>query len=252
MSSVPNPIFSIVWFFAITILFFILRFVTNDSSKLIFFIIYIFLLMIGEFFINLQLTSAMCGVTQMGTALIVTFIPWLVIFGLLNVMLIVFKGWKQPFSNTFGYLLTRLMGIGGLLDQILKPRNDTSLGKAAEGLENIYMDKSLFVNEIPFDDYDNFWKNMRDYFKPDAFTDEDLKSKLRSMVFLKDLVSEFVWFSLTGCLVTSVAYNYIANSTCSQSVKDLHKKHDTLKTKNEEEHNKKQAAPKPRIYNIKE
>jgi hypothetical protein len=250
MSAIPNPAFSIVWFFAITIIFFILRYITGDSSKFIFFIIYIFLLIIGEFFINLQLTSAMCGFTQMSTALIVTFIPWLIIFGLLNVLLIVFKGWKQPFSNTFGYLMARLMGVSGLLNQILKSRNDTSLGKAAEGLENIYTDKSLFINEISLDNFDTFWTNMRDYFKPEAYSNIELKSKLQSMIFLKDLVAEFVWFSLTGSLVTSVAYNYIVNSTCAPTAKEIRKRHELLKNKNEQENNRVLAAPNPRVYNI--
>ena len=125
--SAPNPIFSILWFFISTIIFFIVRFVTKDSTKLIVFVVYVFILILGEFFINMQLTSALCGVTQTGTALIVTFVPWLIIFGLLNVMLIIFKGWKQPFSNTFGYLATRLMGVNGLLDLILKSESDKSI-----------------------------------------------------------------------------------------------------------------------------
>jgi len=252
MSSVPNPIFSLVWFLGITVMFFIIRYITADTYKLIFFVIYIFLLIIGEFFINLQLTSAICGTNQTGTALIVTFIPWLVIFGLLNVLLIVFKGWKQPFSNTFGYLTTRLMGISGLLDEILKSQSDNSVGKAGEGLENIYNDKSLFINEIPLEEYDSFWKNMQDYFKPEAFSNAELKDKLKMMVFLKDLVAEFVWFSLTGCLVTSVAFNYIANTTCTKSVKEMHKQHESTKNKNAAQHEKNAGAPKPRIYTLKE
>ena len=252
MSSTPNPIFSLVWFFAITVLFFIIRYITADSSKLIFFVIYVFLLILGELFINLQLTSAICGTTQTGTALLVTFIPWLVIFGLLNVLLIVFKGWKQPFSNTFGYVMTRLMGISGLLDEILKSKSDISVGKAGEGLENIYNDKSLFINEIPLEEFDSFWKNMQDYFKPEAFSNAELKDKLKMMVFLKDLVAEFVWFSLTGCLVTSVAFNYIANTKCSQSEKEMRKRHETTKNKNAEQHEKNATAPKPRIYTLKD
>jgi hypothetical protein len=252
MSSAPNPIFSLLWFFAITVIFFIIRYITADSSKLIFFVIYIFLLIIGEFFINLQLTSALCGVTQTGTALIVTFIPWLIIFGLLNVMLIVFKGWKQPFSNTFGYLLTRLMGISDLLNEILKPANGDLVDKEAENLANIYGDKSLFVNEIPYDDYDTFWANMKNYISPIAYSSEELKNKLKMMIFAKDLVSEFVWFSLTGGLVTSVAYNYLVNAGCSQSAKDMRKRHESHQKTKLNEHEMKEKAAKPRIYNLKD
>ena len=251
-TSAPNPIFSILWFFVSTIIFFIVRFVTNDSMKLIIFSVYVLVLILGEFFINLQLTSALCGVTQMGTALIVTFVPWLIIFGLLNVMLIIFKGWKQPFSNTFGYLATRLMGVNGLLDLILKSESDKSINtEVAKGLESIYTDKSLFINQIPFEGFEEFWTKMSsNYFKPSV--DDGLKNKLRSMVFLKDLVSEFIWFSLAGCLVTSVAYNYITTSPCSKSVKDLKKNHEAQKNASLSSFNKKAAAPKPRVYSLTE
>lgn len=252
MTSLANPVFSIVWFFITTIILFIVRYMTSDSAKTIYFIIYILLLMGGEFFINLQLSASLCGgAAQMGTALIVTFVPWIIIFGLLNVMLIVFKGWKTPFSNTFGYLVTRLMGVNGLLMQILKPENDKSLDTAAQrGLEQIYNDKSLFINQLYLDDYDKIWDTMGNYFRPGV--SDELKNKLKNMVFLKDLVSEFMWFSLTGCLVTSVAYNYMVNSRCSKSAKDLHKHHDAVKSQSISDHEKKQAAPKPRIYKIQD
>jgi hypothetical protein len=252
MSSAPNPIFSLLWFFATTVILFIIRYITSDSSKLIFFVIYIFLLIAGELFINLQLTAAICGTTQTGTAMMVTFIPWLIIFGLLNVMLLVFKGWKQPFSNTFGYLLTRLMGISDLLNQILKPLDGDLVNKEAENLANIYGDKSLFVNEIPYDEYDTFWDNMKNYFKPEAFTNVELKDGLKMMVFAKDLVAEFVWFVLTGFLVTSVSYNYLANTTCKQSVKEMRKRHQAHQTSKINEHVQNLQADLPRIYNINE
>jgi hypothetical protein len=250
--SAPNPIFSILWFFISTIIFFIVRFVTKDSTKLIVFVVYVFILILGEFFINMQLTSALCGVTQTGTALIVTFVPWLIIFGLLNVMLIIFKGWKQPFSNTFGYLATRIMGVNGLLDLILKSESDTSINKeVAKGLESIYTDKSLFINQIPFEGFEEFWTKMStNYFKPSL--DDSLKNKLRSMVFLKDLVSEFIWFSLAGCLVTSVAYNYITTSSCSKSAKDLKKNHEAHKSATLNDFNTKASNPKPRVYTVTE
>jgi len=43
------------------------------------------------------------------------------------------------------------------------------------------------------------------------------------MVILKDTVSEYIWYILTGGLVTSVSYNYMVNSECVKSVKELEK-----------------------------
>ena len=250
MSSAPNPIFSIVWFFITTIIFFIIRYITLDSAKNIYFLIYIFILMLGEFFINLRLSSALCGgAAQTGTALMVTFVPWLIIFGLLNVMLVVFKGWKTPFSNTFGYLATRIMGVNGVLNAVLTPQTSGE-SEVNKSLEKIYEDKSIFINQLYLDDYGTVWNK---YVQEGVFVNQDiLKNSLYKMVFLKDLVSEFVWFSLTGCLVTSVAYNYLVNSGCSKSVKDIHKHHNAIKKQKIGELEQKQAAPKPRIYKIKD
>ena len=42
---------------------------------------------------------------------------------------------------------------------------------------------------------------------------------------MKTEVASFVWYSLTGMLVTSVSYNSIVNSGCSQSVEEMEKRH---------------------------
>ena len=39
-----------------------------------------------------------------------TIVPWVLIFGMVVVMLNVYPGWISPFSNTFGYGLTKLAG----------------------------------------------------------------------------------------------------------------------------------------------
>ena len=45
----------------------------------------------------------------------VTLIPWVIIFGILNVLLLQFPGWKAPFSNTIGYLIANIAGAKNLL-----------------------------------------------------------------------------------------------------------------------------------------
>jgi hypothetical protein len=39
----------------------------------------------------------------------VTLIPWLMLFGVLHLFLMIFPGWMAPFANTFGYLVAKLM-----------------------------------------------------------------------------------------------------------------------------------------------
>ena len=118
------------------------------------------------------------------------------------------------------------MGVNGVLNAVLKPRTSGE-SEINKSLEKIYEDKSIFINQLYLDDYGTVWNK---YVQEGVFVNEDiLKSSLYKMIFLKDLVSEFVWFLLTGTLVTSVAYNYIVNSGCSKSVKDIHKHHNEIK-----------------------
>ena len=109
-SSAPNPSSSIIWFFIITTIYTVADYSarkkmgqdTSGTTKM-YFAIYALLIIVGEFFINLGITSAMCGSAEWATALMVTVFPWGFIFGILVLLLTMFPGWLAPFSNTFGY-----------------------------------------------------------------------------------------------------------------------------------------------------
>ena len=48
---------------------------------------------------------------------------------------------------------------------------------------------------------------------------------LKQFIKLKTNVAEFIWYALTGILVTSFSYNYIPNSGCTQSAEEMEKRH---------------------------
>lgn len=251
-TNVPNPFTSLFWFFIISSVYFILKYKTTDPTQSkIYGGIYILLLIVGEFIINLNLTNSMCGTNQYGTAVFITLFPWLFIFGILYVVLSMFPGWLSPFSNTFGYAIAKLFGLTNFFNDILKKKLD--LGKdsdaAGEALEHIYSDKSLLINEITQSNIGRFWSNMKSIFKPESYTDAN-KEILLSFVRMKDTVSEYIWFMLTGTLVTSVSYNYVVNKGCSQSVKEMKKRR---KAYNENLQKKKaEEAVKPKVYSTTE
>jgi hypothetical protein len=259
-SSVPNPSTSLSWFFIITTVYFVFKYKNKTNSNStpeqiintgkIYGGVYVLLLIVGEFIINLNLTSAMCGNKQYDTALFITLIPWVFIFGLLNVMLTILPGWLVPFSNTFGYAVAKLSGVTTFFNNILKTKLD-SLGtkEANEALEHIYSDKSLLINEITQTNIDRFWDNMKSIFKADAYTDAN-KATLLGFVQLKDVVSEYIWYMLTGALVTSVSYNYAVNKGCTQNVKEI--KNRQIAYKKELEENAKNNNVKPKIYSTTE
>ena len=235
-TNVPNPFTSLFWFFIITSIYFVLKYkITESTQSKIYGGIYILMLVVGQFIINLNLTDSMCGTKQYDTALFITLIPWVFIFGLLYVVLSVFPGWLAPFSNTFGYAVAKLMGLTNFFNDILKPKIDLGKDSGAEGeaLEHIYSDKSLLINEITQANIGRFWTNMKSIFKPDSYTEEN-KEALLSFIRLKDNVSEYIWYMLTGTLVTSVSYNYVVNKGCSQSVKEMKRRRKAYEQKLQE------------------
>lgn len=207
----------------ISSLYFVMKYFIS-SSKVIFIwtIIYYLLLIVGQYLINLNTTISICGTYQYITALIVTLVPWITMFGVLNIILKVFPGWLSPFSNTIGYLVAKLSGIGSLFNKLLKSKEENESNKL---IESIYNDQSLLINEITTGNFDTFWNNMLSSGIFNASVTEEQKQKLYSLVKLKEIVSEFIWYILTGALITTTTYNYIINSDCNKSVDELKELH---------------------------
>lgn len=263
-SSTPNPAGSIIWFFIITTIYTVAQYsakktIGEDSSgtSRMYFAIYVLLIVIGEFFVNLGVTSAICGSAEWSTALMVTIFPWGFIFGILTLLLSMFPGWLAPFSNTFGYGVALLAGLNNVLADILEPnpksKKNAETQAMDEALAHIYSDKSLLVNEITVDNFDYFWDKMKGLFQKDVYTNKALKGDLYGLVVLKDTVAEYIWYLLAGLLITSVSYNYIVNSACSNSAADMQKRHDEYEQQLADEQEKaQQAKDNTRVYTSNE
>lgn len=224
--NASGAIVGIMYFYFVTIVYFIAKnIIKNDKLKMTVTFLYFISVIVGEFLINLNVTTETCGTAQFEDAIIVTIIPWVIIFGLLKVVLSAFPGWLTPFSNTFGYLFASLLGVNKVLDDILIPKyvketTPDTLKAAAESLEHIYGNKSLLINEITLESFDSFWTKLSSagLFKKNA---NDHKESLLNFIKIKNEVAEFVWYFLTGGLVTVVSYNTIINSTCKSSKEKL-------------------------------
>jgi predicted membrane protein len=240
-------------FALITSIYFIIRYyITDPKQQLILSLIYGITILIMMYFINLNITNNICGFPQVGTSLMVTAIPWGVVFGGLVGLLIVFPGWLSPFSNTFGYVAAKLSGVSMLFDKILKPKfvnAKTALNEqiAVEALQQIYDDKSLLINQITLENFDNFWTRMSNanLFNKGA---NEFKEQLRNLVRLKNLVGYYVWFMLSGALITSMSYNYIVGVGCQKSAKQMQLLHN--KYENEQKALQDSSNGSKRIYNI--
>ena len=245
---------SLLVFGIITLIYFITKYyyLTKkfENFKLIVGI-YIIGTILSQFMINIGLINSICGNSNYGSAFLVTIIPWGLIFGLLYGSLTMFPGWKAPFSNTIGYIITRIGGIRTLLvDNILKQKNnDKNLNSSMmKALNHIYSDPSLLINEITPNNFSNFWQSMKNSGLLKSNVTEISKTKLRNLVILKDIISEFLWYILTGFLITSFSYNQVISQGCQTSVAEMKRRHEDYEKQVKKDEDEKQKTPSRRVY----
>lgn len=244
-----------IFFFIITLIYFIIRYYTkgNATTQKVFTALYGVTILISQYIVQLNMTKELCGEPQISSALYVSLVPWIFIFGTMMIVLSIFPSWLRPFSNTFGYLGAKLNGVNKLLENIFKSAADknTSLTKdnkiALDALEKIYDDPSMLVNEITQTNFERFWLNMSKsgLFQTSAI---NYKEALKNIVYLKDIISEFLWYILTGILTISISNNYIVNEGCKTSVKEMKKRHDEYEEKEKKILEARKNAPEERIY----
>ena len=223
-----DPVFSIYVFTGITLVYFIFKyFMPGIESTL--FIIYFLLVLSSQFGLNIYLAKQMCNSpSNVGTAALATFIPWLFIFGILNLLLSVFPGWLSAFSNTIGYAIASVAGVASFFtDQLLNVNvGSTSSKDAFKVIQNVTNDPSTIINTINDENIENFWnKSIKVQFfnrfqevKPGVEPPAQF-IQLKNFIRLKNIVSYFIWYLLTGILITSVSYNYMLSVPCVQTPK---------------------------------
>ena len=224
--QVVDPVVSIYVFTGITLVYFIFKYLMPERESILF-IIYFILVLASQFGLNIYLAKQMCNSpSNVGTAALATFLPWTFIFGLLNLLLGMFPGWLSAFSNTIGYAVASVAGVASLFtDQLLNVGNPPSKD-AFKVIQNVTNDPSTIINTINDEDLEKFWNNsikvqFFNGFKqvtpgiepPPQFT------QLKNFIRLKNIVSYFIWYLLTGILITSVSYNYMLSVPCVQTPK---------------------------------
>lgn len=261
---------NVFYFFIITLAYTIINQVSSGKS-FIWLIIYLLVVLASQYYINLQLSKAICGSEQHSTVFTNTFLPWLLILCTTAIFIKIFPGWLRAFSNTLGYTAAKFAGVDKLCKQIFIDNSNISGNtdrKIVENIENIYNNPGQMINDIDLDetveveqvlkDSDGnpklnndgtqktikknvwgFWMRMKHakLVNNDILNNQDIsdefEEKLKKIVKLKDNVATFFWFLLSGILGIVVSENFILGSTCSRSIEDLEKEHDEyLKNKN--------------------
>jgi hypothetical protein len=188
-SGLPLLIFSVI-----TTIYYVIKYNLDDSNSMdtVYFLMYIMILVITHFFLNLNTSRALCGSNQWETTFYVTVGPWIIIFGFLYIGLKTFPSWLMPFSNTIGYGVALLAGLSETTENLFKKTENASSKDEIGFLEKIYTDKSLIINEITINNFPNFWENMKGLFRDEVKNDatNTVKKTLLKLVKLKE--AEFI------------------------------------------------------------
>lgn len=217
---------SILFFSISTIAYFIIKYLIadrfsarNQGIAMACTAVYLATIVAVQTYINVTNAKERCGGTpQTLRAMYYTFVPYLFIFGTLMLVLMFFPGFKAPFSNTLGYGFVSLpfMNIKPTFMNILKTDSNNKL------LKTVYEDPSLMINEMTPQNFFVFLQKMGS--AENSILSPDYKRfipDLYNLVSIKNSVSKFVWFILTGILVILNSHSYISSMKCIRSVDEL-------------------------------
>jgi len=225
------------------------------SSNYLYLAIYLLLVIIIQFIVNSSIVSTTCGGSiseNMGAAGLITFIPWVLIFGVIIVILVVFPGFKSAFSDVIGYyyvsgsankVLTELLINRDLESNIsgksISPTEKTALEDAADAIVKICGNTSILINQIVPDNFNKYWEVLKPIMKPKYQNDNadtlDLKNQLFELVVTRDNIGEAMWYLYTGFLLVSLVQLKISlrgcksnTSTMTQNYQAYQKEQETL------------------------
>jgi len=315
MASVADAFNTFFW---ITFVFFIAKYnmaEKDGTGDVKWALGYLILMIILMYYVNSNMMSSSCGgaTPDPGVVFKATFIPWILIFGVVMAVLIAAPGWKAPFSNTIGYLVVKMSGGNKYLLNILNKQQrqlcpeatmdgggdetaDKSSEEASEGeapsapampasssssstaanplvggggktyrrrsrmvgggnggteqeqaaafkkehdtADNVicmvYHDPGPLINQFTVDDFpvgilkiqhmltDEISQTLNRSGFPDGPLTGELKplEAFRNMIYLKDMIADWVWYILAGSVVLATSDNIILNSGCPKSADD--------------------------------
>ena len=207
-------------FIIITIIYTILKIIFGSVGDRMWIFGYLLIIIIIQWQLNSMIASNNCNDTdQLSTTIIATFLPWIGIFFTINVLLLMFPGWKAPFSNTLGYFIAYMAGAKNAFVKMLKTPesidqsniNDKALLKS---IEYIYSDTSTMINEMNTLNFEDSIHRLKPLLNEEAVNDPSMKNDLFKFIIMKDSIGELVWLLLSGCMAINVAYVYIVNTEC--------------------------------------
>ena len=224
---------------------------------------YLGVVVVTQLFLNIGYLMAKCGGSldkNIGAAALFTFIPWILIFGILLAVLIIFPGFKTAFSDVIGYYVVAggandifgsiLLGtdLNKMIEQTTDETKKKTLTLAAEAIIKICGNKSILINQMNSDNFLDIWKILKPLMiNEQVYNDTTIKQKLLDLVVLKDNIGEAFWYVYTAILISSIVYYNLATRGCVKSIDQIKADHDAY-IQQQEEANKQQELNNSTTY----
>ena len=245
------------------------------SNNYLYLAIYLLLVMMIQFIVNASTIASTCGGSiseNMGTAGVFTFIPWILIFGIIIIVLVLYPGFKSAFSDVIGYYYvsskanTYLVDL--LADQDLeKVLNDApqplavipndnretlvggkkgqkggtkeQMQKAADLIIKICGNTSILINQMSPTSFKSMWSILtplkKEKYKNDNSPEtKELRDKIFELVVTRDNIGEGLWYIYTGLLLTSIVQLKITSRGCASNPKTMQQNYQKFLDKEDE------------------
>jgi hypothetical protein len=212
--------------------------------------LYLMIVLLVQFSLNTSSVVSKCGgslSSNLGYAALVTFGPWLAIFGILIVVLISFPGMKSAFSDVIGYyavsnsankLLADLLVDTDVNDKIKAAGDNTddtkkqAMQDAAEAVMKMVGNVSIMINQIVPSNFLQYWQMllplMKDKYQssPNSVETATKEQALLDLVVMRDNIGEACWYIYTSILLISIIQYRIATKKCENDPKLMNAKYD--------------------------
>jgi hypothetical protein len=221
------------------------------KKSYLYLIIYFLFVIISQFFVNFGIISNKCGGSlkdNFAAGALMTFIPWVFIFGVVILILIIFPGFKSAFSNVIGYfavagqattVLNELLVNSNIQEAINSPNTSpdkrANLQKAAEAIIKLCGNTSIMINQIVPENFEEYWAIlqplMKDEYQPQGITTEaqaklkNLQSQLLNAVIMRDNIGEALWYTYTAILLISIVQYNLTTRGCVLDPKTMAENH---------------------------
>lgn len=206
--------------------------------------IYLMAIVVTQFAINSLYLVNKCGGDSgqnVGAAALLTFFPWVFIFGIMCIVLMMYPYFKSAFSDVVGYfaiaskankLLTSILVDVDAEEAVdktnLSDEDKKSMKRAADALLKLCGNKSIIINKMTPFNFIDVWNMLVPLMKNSGNIPDlpNIQDQLYNLVILKDNIGEAVWYIYTAILVTSLISYNLSTKPCKKSLEQIKADHD--------------------------